>query len=169
MCFCQFTRIIKTLLAHFTFVRFLVRVNTHVLCQITRIIKTLLAHFTFVRFLVRVNTHVPCQSTRFIKKLLAHFTFVRFLVRVNTHVPCQITRIIKKLLAHFTFVRFSRSCEYACALSKYQIHKNASRTHHIRTVFSFVCVRMCLVKYDGALNTFSHTSHTCPLSSSSLL
>ena len=59
--------------------------------QMTRITKTLLAHITFVRFLVRVNTHVAFQSTRFTKTLLAHIAFVRFLVRVNTHVAFQIT------------------------------------------------------------------------------
>ena len=32
--------------------------------QITRSTKTLLAHITFVRFLVRVNTHVRFQTTR---------------------------------------------------------------------------------------------------------
>ena len=40
--------------------------------------KTLLAHITFVRFLVRVNTHVVCKSPD--QKLLAHsilrFSFV---------------------------------------------------------------------------------------------
>ena len=55
-----------------------------------QITKTLLAHITFVRFLVRVNTHVVFQSTRFTKTLLAHITLVRFLVRVNTHVSGQI-------------------------------------------------------------------------------
>ena len=60
------------------------------LCQSTRFTKTLLAHITFVRFLVRVNTHVAFQSTRFTKTLLAHITFVRSLVRVNTHVSGQI-------------------------------------------------------------------------------
>ena len=38
--------------------------STHVPSQITRYTKTLLAHITLVRFLVRVNTHVAFQSTR---------------------------------------------------------------------------------------------------------
>ena len=57
--------------------------------QITRCSKTLLAHITFVRFLVRVNTHVSFQTTRCSKTLLAHIAFVRLLVRVNTHVVFQ--------------------------------------------------------------------------------
>ena len=32
--------------------------STHVLFQMTRFTKTLLAHMAFVRFLVRMNTHV---------------------------------------------------------------------------------------------------------------
>ena len=54
--------------------------------QITKLTKSFLAHIALVRFLVRVNTHVVLQSTRLTKTLLAHITFVRFLVRVNTHV-----------------------------------------------------------------------------------
>ena len=116
-------RLSKTLLAHITFVRLgklpdheklhknrtrtvSRSVNTLVDFQITRRTKTLLAHITFVRFLVRVNTHVVFQMTRFTKTLLAHIAFIRFLVRVNTHVD----------------------------FSNYQIHENASRTHHIYTV-----------------------------------
>ena len=52
--------------------------------QITRLTKSFIAHITFVRFLVRVNTHVALQMTRFTKTFLAHITFVRPLVRVNT-------------------------------------------------------------------------------------
>ena len=63
--------------------------STHVPSQITRYTKTLLAHITLVRFLVRVNTHVGFQTTRLSKTLLAHITFVRFLFRVRTHVCSQ--------------------------------------------------------------------------------
>ena len=67
---------------------------THVNFQITRTTKTLLAHITFVRFLVRVNTLVPLKSTRITETLLAHIAFIRFLVRVNTLVTFQMTRIL---------------------------------------------------------------------------
>ena len=49
----QITSSSKTLLAHITLVRSLVRVNTHVEFQFRF---ALLAHITFIRFLVRVNT-----------------------------------------------------------------------------------------------------------------
>ena len=57
--------------------------------QITKLTKSFIAHIALVRFLVRVNTHVVFQMTRLTKTLLAHITFVRFLVRVNTHVTLQ--------------------------------------------------------------------------------
>jgi hypothetical protein len=76
----------------------------HVPFQITRLTKTLLAHITSVRSLVRVNTHVAFQSTRFTKTLLAHITFVRSLVRVNAHVSGQIFRTSKHLLANIALV-----------------------------------------------------------------
>ena len=44
--------------------------------QSTRFTKTLLAHITLVRFLVRVNTHVVFQITRLTKSLLAHIALV---------------------------------------------------------------------------------------------
>ena len=81
-----------------------------------------------------LSTHVPFQMTRFTKTLLAHITFVRFLVRVNTHVGFQITRMYENASRTHHIHTVSRSCEYACGLSKYQNHENASRTHHIRTV-----------------------------------
>ena len=59
--------------------------STHVPFQSTRFTKALLAHITFIRFLVRVNTLVLFQITRCTTTLLAHITFIRFLVRVNTH------------------------------------------------------------------------------------
>ena len=65
--------------------------STHVPFQSTRFTKALLAHITFIRFLVRMNTHVGFQTTRLSKTLLAHITFIRFLVRMNTHVDLQIT------------------------------------------------------------------------------
>ena len=102
--FFQTMRLSKTSLAHITFVRFLVRVNTRVLCQSTRLTKSFIAHITFVRFLVRVNTHVPFQTTRLSKTLLAHITFVRFLVRVSTHVYSQTGWTIKHLLANIALV-----------------------------------------------------------------
>ena len=46
----------------------------------------LLAHIAFVRFLVRVNTHVFLQMTRLTKSFIAHIALVRSLVRVRTHV-----------------------------------------------------------------------------------
>ena len=82
----QSTRFTKALLAHITFIRFLVRMNTHVGFQTTRLSKTLLAHITFIRFLVRVNTHVNFQIASLSKTLLTHIAF-EHLVRVNTHVP----------------------------------------------------------------------------------
>ena len=100
----QITKLTKSFIAHIALVRFLVRVNTHVVFQSTRVTKTLLAYITFVRFLVRVNTHVSLQMTRLIKSLLAHITLVRFLVRVNTHVVFQSTRCTKTLLAHIALV-----------------------------------------------------------------
>ena len=63
-----------------------------------------LAHIAFVRFLVRVNTHVGLQTTRLTETLLAHFTLVRFLVRVNAHVDFQRIRITKTILAHIALV-----------------------------------------------------------------
>ena len=66
--------------------------STHVPSKVTRMTKLHLASFTFIRFLVRVNTLVLCQMTRSTKTLLAHITFIRFLFRVNTHVDFQITR-----------------------------------------------------------------------------
>ena len=102
----QTSRMSKTLLAHIAFIRFLVRVNTHVALQTTKLIKTRLAHDTFIRFLVRVNTLVALQSIRMTKTLLAHIAFVRFLFRVRTHVALQTTKLSKTLLAHITFVRF---------------------------------------------------------------
>ena len=60
--------------------------STHVPSQITRYTKTLLAHITFVRFLVRVRTHVLCQTTRITKSFITKIALVRFLVRVNARV-----------------------------------------------------------------------------------
>jgi len=75
-----------------------------VLCQMTRSTKTLLAHITFVRSLVRVNTHVNLQVTRLTKTLLAHIAFVRSLVRVRTHMSGQIGWCSKHLLANTALV-----------------------------------------------------------------
>ena len=102
----QMTRLTKSFIAHITFVRFLVCVNTRVPFQITRLTKTLLALIALVRFLVSVNTHVVLQMTRFTKTLLAHIALIRILVRVNAHVPLQITRLSKTLLANIALVRF---------------------------------------------------------------
>ena len=96
----QTTRVSKTLLAHSTFIRFLVRVRTHVVFQTTRFTKTLLAHIAFIRLLVRVNTHVGFQMSSLTKSFIAHITFIRFLFRVNTHVDFQIIGITKTLLAN---------------------------------------------------------------------
>ena len=101
----QITKLTKSFIAHIAFIRFLVRVNTHVVFQSTRMTKTLLAHITFVRSLVRVNTHVLCQSTRFTKSFITKIAFVRFLVRVNTHVYFQMTRCTKSFIAHIAFER----------------------------------------------------------------
>ena len=49
------------------------------LCQITRLSKTLLAHITFIRFLVRVSTHVSGQIGWISKHLLANIALVRSL------------------------------------------------------------------------------------------
>ena len=106
--------------------------------QITRSMKALLAHITFVRFLVRVNTHVAFQITRITKTLLAHITFIRPLVRVNTHVGFQSTRITKKLSRTHHIRTASRSCEYACDFSNYKsVRKRFSHTSHSYG-FSFV-------------------------------
>ena len=78
--------------------------STHVPLQITRITKTLLAHITFVRFLLCVNTHVRFQMLRLTKSLLAHITFIRFLVRVRTHVYGQLGWTSKHLLANIALV-----------------------------------------------------------------
>ena len=98
------TRCMKSFIAHITFVRPLVRVNTHVAFQTTRLTKSFIADITFVRFLVRVNTHVLFQTTRFTKSFIANIAFVRFLVRVNTHVPLQMSSLSKTLLAHIALV-----------------------------------------------------------------
>ena len=66
--------------------------------------KTVLTHITFVRFLVRVNTHVSCQMTRITKSFLAHIALVRSLVRVNTHVDFQSIRITTSHLANIALV-----------------------------------------------------------------
>ena len=58
--------------------------STHVPLQITRCSKTLLANFTFIRFLVRVNTHVDFQTSSLTKSFIAHITLIRYLVRLNT-------------------------------------------------------------------------------------
>ena len=50
--------------------------STHVGFQITRLSKTLLAHITLVRFLVRVSTHVVSQTISSTKTLLAHIALV---------------------------------------------------------------------------------------------
>ena len=72
--------------------------------QSTVLTKLHLAHIAFLRFLVRVNTHVDFQLTRCTKLHLAHFTLIRFLVRVNAHVDFQRIRITKTLLAHIALV-----------------------------------------------------------------
>ena len=72
--------------------------------QITRCSKTLLAHIALVRFLVRVNTHVVLQSNRMTKSFIAHIALVRFLVRVNTHVDFQMTILTISLLANIALV-----------------------------------------------------------------
>ena len=72
--------------------------------QSTELTKSFLAHIAFVRFLVRVNTHVALQTTRFTKSFIAKITFIRPLVRVNTHVSFQITRLTKSFLAHIALV-----------------------------------------------------------------
>ena len=100
----QITKLTKSFIAHIALVRFLVRVNTHVVFQRTRVTKTLLAYIALVRFLLRVDTHVIFQSIRMTKSFLAHITFVRFLLRVNTHVSLQMTRCTKTLLAHIALV-----------------------------------------------------------------
>jgi hypothetical protein len=69
-----------------------------------KLTKSLLADIAFVRFLVRVNTHVTFQSIRSTETLLAHFTFVRFLVRVNTYVSGQLGWSNKHLLANIALV-----------------------------------------------------------------
>ena len=79
-------------------------VSTLVDVQITRITKALLAHITFVWFLVAVNTHVPFQITRLTKSFITNITFVRSLVRVNTHVDFQIIGITTSLLANTALV-----------------------------------------------------------------
>ena len=78
--------------------------NAHVALQITKLTKTLLAHDTFIRFLVRVSTHVPFQITRLTKSFITNITFVRFLVRVRTHVSGQIGLTSKHLLANIALV-----------------------------------------------------------------
>jgi hypothetical protein len=72
--------------------------------QITKLTKSFIAHIALVRFLVRVNTHVVFQSTRVTKTLLAYIALVRFLLRVNTHVVFQSTRCTETLLAHIALV-----------------------------------------------------------------
>ena len=103
------TKLTKSFIANIAFVRFLVRVNTHVNFQMTRCTKTLLAHDTFIRFLVRVNTLVVFQTIRMTKSLLAHIAFIRFLFRVLTHVDFQSIGITKSLLAHIALVLRSLS------------------------------------------------------------
>ena len=100
----QMTKLTKSFIAHITFKRFLVRVNTLVPFQITRLTKTLLAHIAFVRFLVRVNTHVAFQMTKLTKSFIANIAFIRFLVRVSTHVFGQLGWTIKHLLANIALV-----------------------------------------------------------------
>ena len=72
--------------------------------QSTILTKLHLAHIAFLRFLVRVNTHVGFQMMRFTKTLLAHITFIRLLVRVRTHVYGQLGWISKHLLANIALV-----------------------------------------------------------------
>ena len=60
--------------------------------QSTILTKLHLAHIAFLRFLVRVNTHVVCQNTKLTKSFIAHITLVRHLERVNTHERFQTNR-----------------------------------------------------------------------------
>ena len=57
--------------------------ETHVRFQSIRSTKTLLAHITLVRFLVRVNTHVDSQSTISNKHIITNIPIIKFLDRVN--------------------------------------------------------------------------------------
>ena len=50
--------------------------STHVFFQMTRLTKTLLAHITFIRFLVRVRKHVYGQDGRISKHLPASIALV---------------------------------------------------------------------------------------------
>ena len=52
--------------------------------QSTILTKLHLAHIAFVRFLVRVNTHVAFQITKLTKSFIADIALVRFLVRVKS-------------------------------------------------------------------------------------
>ena len=101
--------------------------------QITRITKSFIAHITFVRFLVRVNTHVLFKAPDSRKRFLAHIAFVRFLVRVNTHVAFKHSDDENASRTHHIRT-VSRSCEYACGFSNYQNDEKLSRTHRIHTV-----------------------------------
>ena len=130
------TRSTKTLLAHIALVRFLVRVNTHVVFKSLDYEK--LYHKHRIHTVSRSREYACALSNHQItKSFIANIAFVRFLVRVNTHV------LSFKL--HSRFVRKTRF----------------SHTSHSYG-FSFVCVRLCLVKSDGYRNTFSQTSHSCP-------
>jgi len=71
----------------------------------TRLIKSLRANITFIRFLSSVDAQVVSQMTSCRKALLANITLVWFLSSVNTHVCFQTTRSRKSLLANITFVR----------------------------------------------------------------
>ena len=85
-----------------------------------------------------LSTHVPSKVTRLTKLHLASFTFIRFLVRVNTHVALQSTRVDENFSRTHHTRTVSRSCEYACGFSNYQIDvKRFSHTSHSYG-FSFV-------------------------------
>ena len=135
----------KTLLAHITFVRFLVRVNTHVAFQIPdsrkRFSHTSHSYgFSFVW--IRMWTFkLPDSRKRFSHTSHSYgFSFVW--IRMCLFKPLDDEKLSRTHHIHTV----SRSCEYACGFAKYQIHvKRFSHTSHSYG-FSFVWIRMWLFK-----------------------
>ena len=83
----------ETLVTQWTLVRFLSRVDSHVIVQMRRLTKRLVTHVTFVRFLSTVNSAVNDKVIWPRKSFAANSTFKRFLSWVTSHVSFQLTTV----------------------------------------------------------------------------
>ena len=77
--------------------------STHVRFQTTRLTKTSPAHITFIRFLVRVNTHVSGQIVWCSKHLLANLALV-LLRPLFSSLPLRRARFFSYLIVLLVFL-----------------------------------------------------------------